>query len=109
MKKPKLGQKITASDRLRRAMTTGCEKKWIRFGDWAAFKPQPVSGVYVGSRTKQNGHTEHHPEYAEWVKTGQVNVWLIVESDRTNPICVLPEDCSSLNDENAMLDKESRS
>lgn len=93
MRKPKLGQKITSTDRLYRKHTDNQGKEWTRFGDIAALRPQPVSGIYVGSRTKQNGNTDYFPEYSVWNKTGQVNVWLIVESDRTNPICVLPEDC----------------
>ena len=92
--KPKLGQKITATDRLTRVRTPDYGKKWIRLGDRAAFKPNPVTGVYVGSRTKQHGKSDYFCDCIVWRKTGQVNVWLIVESDRTNPICVMPEDCS---------------
>lgn len=93
MKKPQLGQRVTASDRLHR-FVDGRVKEWKRFSEgfsWA--QPFPVSGIYVGSRTKQQGISDYQGDYTAWNKTGQVEAWLIVENDRQNPVFVLPEDC----------------
>lgn len=92
--KPELGQKITAVDRLVRANNFGSDGKkvWKRYIEWIN-RPKPVSGIYVGSRTKQNGYSTWDSDGIYWTKTGQVDVWLIVEKDRENPVFVLPEDC----------------
>ena len=95
MKRPALGQQVTATDRLRR-WSDGDKKTWATFGSKSpAFKPQPVSGMYVGSRTKQNGRIEYDYDYGfDWYPSDYFTVWLIIESDRTNPVYVLPEDVS---------------
>jgi len=94
MDKPRLGQKVSATDRLRRTFV-GNELHWLRFGDVAVLHPQPVTGVYVGSRTKQNGYSDHWlGEGSVWVRKGDVQVWLIAFADREKPAFVLPEDCT---------------
>jgi len=95
MRKPKLGQFITSSDRLVRTRKYNGQKDWIRRGGRTGFRPAPVQGWYMGSRTKQNGYTDSDGDYATWfVRTGSREVWLIVVKDRENPIFVSPEDCT---------------
>ncbi len=97
--KPWLGQKVSAHDRLIRWNQYSSEEKlredvWIRKGDTPLSKPHPVEGIYVGSRTKQNGYVMYDSDYgSEWHRTGHVEVWLVVVSDRKNPIFILPQDC----------------
>lgn len=93
-KKPKLGQLVYASDCLYKHRDHDGKCTWIRNGSKSWSRPKPVQGVYMGSRTKQNGYTDWDGDATYWVKTGQVEVWLIVVSDRTNPIFVSPEDCT---------------
>ena len=95
MDKPRLGQKVFAADRLGRFYREGNAQHWIRYGDVAALHPKPVTGVYVGSRTKQNGRTDYYYEDGHiWNRTGDVQVWLIAFADRQRPAFVLPEDCT---------------
>lgn len=98
--KPKLGQRVSASDQLARFFTrdNSSTLEWKRYGDIAVLKPKPVEGVYVGSRTKQNGSTDYWPDEGHtWNRTGDVQVWLIAFADRQKPAVVLPEDCFVYN------------
>lgn len=97
MNKPVLGQRVTAKDRLRRWGNFGAKQTWETFGSQAAFKSMPVSGIYIGYRTKSNGHTEFDYDCHYWVPSEYFEVWLIVETDRTNPIYVLPQDVEFAN------------
>ena len=93
--RPKIGQQVTATDRLCRVEkgNRGARlKTWTRSGDRPAFKPEPVSGIYIGYRTKYNGLSDFHPEYIEWIVNNYFEAWLIVESYITNPVFVLPDD-----------------
>jgi len=95
IEKPRLGQKVSATDRLARFFSGERDLCWERWGDHAALKAKPVTGVYIGSRTKQNGRTHYdYDEPTVWQRIGDVQVWLIAFADREKPAIVLPEDCT---------------
>jgi len=95
MDKPRLGQKVSATDRLGRFFSEGNYKRWRRYGDIAALHPKPVTGVYVGSRTKQDGSTDYYCDEGHiWNRESDVQVWMIAFADRQRPAFVLPEDCT---------------
>ena len=94
MKRPELGTRVRASDRLVRKVDyrTG-RKDWIRYLDWIR-KAVSVEGIYIGCRTYQNGvvHYGGAEEMTYFEPDGYVSVWLIVTHGNLNPIPVLPED-----------------
>ena len=100
--RPALGQTVSASDRLWRRIETKPAKYgnhyfkvWRRYGDNPVFKAQPVSGIYIGFRTYVNGRREWDSDdgYIFYPESYH-EVWLIVPSERKNPVAVLPSDVS---------------
>ena len=91
--RPALGQWVTARDRMYRRWDYHT-KTYIRWSEFIPGGPKPVEGIYVGTRTIQDGHTEYcGPEEGNyWVPSGYKEAWLIVEDPRKNPIRVFPED-----------------
>jgi len=89
--RPALGQWVTASDRMyRQGSYPG--KVWKRWAE-VIRRANPVEGIYIGTRTIQDGHTEYCGEDGSyWVPSGYKEAWLIVEDPRRNPIRVFPED-----------------
>lgn len=94
IKRPILGQRVASTDRVHRNCASDGKQTWKRFGDIAAFKPQPLSGIYVGYRTISNGHINYVYDGSVWVPSDYLEVWLIVATDRTNPVKVMPQDVS---------------
>ena len=90
----KLGARVTAPGRIIKSRE-GDKREWYK----PSWRQKPVEGVYMGCRTYSNGTTtidedggrNFHPE--EYLKIG-----LIVTSTRTNPIPVLYDDISVMDD-----------
>jgi hypothetical protein len=92
--RPTLGQTVEATDTLRRQWRRheeglGHLKKWIRFGSF--LKPRPIVGIYIGWRTSSNGYIRYD-DGASYQAIEHFETWLVVTSDRKNPVHVLPED-----------------
>ena len=90
-----LGAKVTATKRIYRHQLGGIKanrKEWYT-PDWDRHKP--ITGIYIGVRTYQNGTVEWHNDEGttftpdEWIK-----VALIVTDVRKKPIPVLYSDMS---------------
>lgn len=105
MKRPPLGARVRAKDRISRYLTGETRRhnewweRWKRHGDrgsWA--KPEPVEGIYVGYRTISDGYMLRESDEMGfvWVPKDYFEVWLIVPNERSNPIRVFPIDVEVL-------------
>lgn len=92
--RPKLGQIIKASDRIRRGYVhTRQPQSWRN--EWEPFraklKAKPVFGIYIGWRTYSNGKVEIY-DGSEYTADWWFEAWLIVADERQKPVPVLPAD-----------------
>ncbi len=96
MKRPELGARVSATDRLYRHREYRDGKKtWVRFRGLFRFKTERLyEGIYIGYRTIQDGKTSWEGEEIGniWIPSRHFECWLIVEDPRQKPIRVLPED-----------------
>ncbi len=110
--RPALGQRVRARDRLVRdwryvEREARDERYWRRAGErrrgrppipgWEP-APAPVEGMYIGYRTFSNGRAEWTGDSWGYVPQRHFEVWLVVPSDRENPVPVLPEDVELVNE-----------
>jgi hypothetical protein len=97
MKKPELGQRIRAKDRLVRVPLLEVEGEsmgWIRSADQYAFsRPKPVEGIFAGTRTYTTGKATWNGEGHDWNVLERYQVWLIIYHSRRKPAAAFPEDC----------------
>jgi hypothetical protein len=92
MMRPKLGQRVSATDRLvRRHPNNGKRREWQRFVNFV-LKAKPVEGIYVGFRTYSNGAVSYDGDGVQWWPDITFEVWLVVPGPRQNPVPVFPED-----------------
>jgi hypothetical protein len=92
--KPTFGQQVTVKATLNKRR----EKSYTT---WTRHECQPVTGIYIGQRTIQEGRTEYDHDYGEggevytyssFIPKKWIRVWLIVPNEHTNALRVLPED-----------------
>jgi len=102
MKRPKLGQKVRAHDRLVRRCWSKPHhtlknrsylvKGWRQYGD-SILKAKPVEGIYIGYRTYSTGTVHWDSDYGnEYTPEEWYEVWLIVPNVRSRPVPVFPKD-----------------
>lgn len=99
----KLGDKVKAKDILVRSkeyikpLYDKENRFWVRWGDRPCFNPKPVVGMLVGLRTYQNGvNYLVDPHESNFIPSEYIQVALIVEGVRRNPVPVLVEDLEYL-------------
>lgn len=81
----KLGEKVRAPGRVRRACRPYNHVEWVR-----PSLARPLEGVYVGSRHYQNGKIWFGDEAGcHFEQKGTVKIALIAIHDRRNPVPVL--------------------
>ncbi len=94
--RPALGQWVTATDRMYRKSTGPYynTKTWVRWGAYIPGGAKPVEGIFIGSRTIQDGDREWAGEDCGniWIPSKYKEAWLIVEDSRHVPVRVFPED-----------------
>ena len=91
MKRPELGQRISAQYRLMRSLdaynTTGQAYSWVR-NDWS---DKIYEGVYTGYRTVSDGLRKKPGD--RYQSYQYFEVWLMTHSETRTPYYVLPDDC----------------
>lgn len=103
VKRPKMGQRVRVTQKLRR-MYVGASASKIA---WQRLSPlrwrKPKDGIYIGHRSLSNGHFEHNADCYEphsyYVNDERFTAWVVVFSERQNPVYVHPEDVTILDDD----------
>lgn len=99
-RRPRLGQMVYASERLRRitrrkGLGSAFRSYWLRYSaSRIPLKARPVKGIYIGHRTYSNGRKWYggDDEGNQYQADEWFEVWLIVPTARENPVPVMPED-----------------